>query len=76
VETLELGEFAERARALRRLADGTEGTLLGRFPGHPDAMTCLDASGAGPGWTTVHAYPETGTWVFTETTVHIGDRPV
>jgi|GEM_PF-815818 len=46
-------------------------TLLGRFPGQPDAVTVLTASRHMPQWNTVHAYPDTGAWVTTTTTLHV-----
>ncbi|GAA4917111.1 uncharacterized protein DUF2617 [Stackebrandtia albiflava] len=66
---LDPARFHRLAAALRRHAEGRPHTLLGRFPGHPDAMTCLSAHPARPGWATVHAYPETGDWVHTRTVV-------
>ncbi|MFD0556740.1 uncharacterized protein DUF2617 [Stackebrandtia endophytica] len=44
-------------------------TLLGRFPGQPDAVTVLTASVETPQWNTVHVYPDSGAWVTTTTSL-------
>jgi Protein of unknown function DUF2617 len=45
--------------------------LLGRFPGHPDAITGLEVAGAQGGvrWRTWHCYPHEGEIVRTESRV-------
>lgn len=73
IRTLEPGEFSVRCAELRRRAAEWENTIMvGEFPGHPDALTFLDASsqlpGFGRGWSTVHCYPEESKMVLTHTT--------
>lgn len=65
-------ELKQRCEDMRQQANDNRGTtLIGRFPGHPDAMTFLsaDASGAAASWSTAHCYPEDGRCVLTQTTV-------
>lgn len=73
VRVLDAGEFSSRCAELRRRAREWENTIMvGEFPGHPDALTFLDASsrlpGYGRGWSTVHCYPEESKMVLTHTT--------
>ncbi|ADD40574.1 DUF2617 family protein [Stackebrandtia nassauensis] len=72
VRALSAEEFSARCAELRSRARDWENTILvGEFPGHPDAMTFLDASsqlpGYGRGWSTVHCYPEEQRMVLTHT---------
>jgi hypothetical protein len=62
-------DFAVAVAALR--VGDADGTLLGEFPGAPGAVTAMSVrpSGAGLGWWTAHAYPQTGEIVRTHTTV-------
>lgn len=59
--------------------DSDAHTLIGVFPGGPDAFTMLRAEPPGRPdlvrWTTWHSYPQTGELVRTSTTVRIGGGP-
>lgn len=80
VRSLDAGEFSARCAELRERARQWENTIMvGEFPGHPDAMTFLDASsrlpGYGRGWSTVHCYPEESKMVLTHTTAQTVTEP-
>ncbi|GAB3151310.1 DUF2617 family protein [Micromonospora sonneratiae] len=71
---LNSAELAARSAALRQELADDPYALVGVFPGGPDAITALQAgvhAGAGIGWRTWHAYPQTGELVETETTVRM-----
>jgi hypothetical protein len=64
--------FAHHCAAELAAGADTEHALIGRFPGHPHALTSLRVINNGPhhwGWRTVHAYPQSGTWVRSTTLV-------
>lgn len=78
VRRLAPAEFSARCAELRQRARQWENTVMvGEFPGHPDAITFLDASsrvpGYGRGWSTVHCYPEESTMVLTHTVAAAAD---
>jgi hypothetical protein len=61
---------------LERLA-GDRRALLGRFPGHPHAVTALSVDAAPPlSWRTWHAYPQAGELVTTRSSLdHREENP-
>jgi len=62
-------ELTDRIARLRAELTGDPGALVGEFPGSPAAVTALraDLAAAQIGWTTWHAYPQTGELVTTVT---------
>lgn len=73
VATVTQSQLSSQCARLREHAEqvAPQTTLLGRFPGAPEALTWLSAEIGSderlPGWTTVHVYPEAGEIVQTST---------
>lgn len=69
IDHLDSGAFSHRVAEVVSEAAENPRMLLGRFPGEPNAVTVLSADHATPRWRTVHAYPQTGAWVVTSTSM-------
>lgn len=60
VERLHPAAFEILVARLVECADRDERTMLGRFPGHPQALTMVHVGADGRRWATWHTYPQDG----------------
>jgi hypothetical protein len=67
VAVLDPARFAAAAGRVRRDCAGNAASLVGAYPGSPDALTAIlpERDGAGVRWTTWHSYPQNGRLVRT-----------
>ncbi|WP_051451378.1 DUF2617 family protein [Actinospica robiniae] len=67
VSVLDRARFAAAAGRVRRDCARNAASLVGAYPGSPDALTAIlpELEGAGVRWTTWHSYPQNGRLVRT-----------